>query len=364
MKRKYYILGVLAVLCLLITGYYAWTLYDAHRKQVAEWNEGAKAAFEEALWMEVDKRAEIPVYSYFSGEEGMITLNERIPDSVSVMTIEGWKKFKIDRNKYDDSLIKETRGRASLSTLFNKYPLSVDSLTAHWDSLLYSKQIPAKGRIRYIYTDLTLKNDTVYSIANHRLSFDSLTVNYLGFRCEHELVGYVSFSYWLQNLSWNSVKWLVFSWIVFILLVIYYSPLERLFLSSLIKEKIVEKKVHVADVKIDKAKTFLLPDGSMFDSFSGILTKGDVSKQLPPQSAVLLKLFLRKENHHLSPAEIEQELWPGGGTTDQLHKAIQRLRGELKNVSSEVVIKNINGAYELKTPISSKILDEIRTDKD
>ena len=56
MKTKYYILGVLAALCLLGTGYYVWTLYDAHCKQVTEWNEGAKAAFEEALWMEVNKR--------------------------------------------------------------------------------------------------------------------------------------------------------------------------------------------------------------------------------------------------------------------------------------------------------------------
>ena len=67
-KRKYLILGVLALLCLLGTAYYAWTQYDAHRKQVAEWNEGAKAAFEEALWMEVDKRAETSIFHYSSGE--------------------------------------------------------------------------------------------------------------------------------------------------------------------------------------------------------------------------------------------------------------------------------------------------------
>ena len=116
MKRKYYILGVLATLCLLGTGYYAWTLYDAHCKQVTEWNEGAKAAFEEALWVEVNKRAEIPIYSSFSGENGMATLKERVPDSVSVMTIEGWKKYKVDREKYEHSLIKETRKRDRNST--------------------------------------------------------------------------------------------------------------------------------------------------------------------------------------------------------------------------------------------------------
>ena len=93
MKRKYYILGTLALLCLLGTGYYAWTLYDAHCKQVAEWNEGAKAAFEEALWIEVNKRSNIPIYSYSRGENEMTTLNEKIPDSVSVMTMNGWQKW-------------------------------------------------------------------------------------------------------------------------------------------------------------------------------------------------------------------------------------------------------------------------------
>ena len=364
MKRKHYILGTLALLCLLGTGYYVWTLYDAHRKQVVEWNEGAKAAFEEALWMEVDKRAEIPVYSYFSGEQGMTTLKEKIPDSVSVMAIEGWKKFKIDRNKYNHSMIKETRKRASSSSLFNKYPLSVDSLTIHWDSLLCFKHIPTKSRIRYIYTDLALKNDTVYSTDNYFLPFDSLTVNYLGFRCEHELVGYISYPSLVSGLSGGTWFWLLFPWIVLGLSGILYAPMEAFFRRKFVEEKIVEKEIHVADVAIDKAKVFQLPDGCLFDSFTGILTKGKISKQLPPQSALLLKLFLRKENHRLSPTEIEQELWPMGGTTNQLHKVIQRLRGGLKNVSSEVVIKNRNGTYELKTSISSKILDKIRIDED
>jgi hypothetical protein len=116
MRTKHYILGVLTLLCLLGTGYYAWTLYDAHCKQVAEWNEGAKAAFEEALWLEVNKRAEEAIYSSSSGESGITTLKERVPDSVSVMTIEGWKKYKVDREKYEHSLIKETRKRDRNST--------------------------------------------------------------------------------------------------------------------------------------------------------------------------------------------------------------------------------------------------------
>ena len=364
MKRKFYILGLLAILCLLGTGYYAWTLYDAHCKQVAEWNEGAKAAFEEALWVEVNKRAEVPIYSSSSGEHGMTTLSARIPDSVSVMTIEGFRMYKIDKEKYEQSLIKETRKRAHLSTLFSEYSLSVDTLSMHWTNRLKVKEIPIQTNIRYVYTDLDLQNDTTYWKANHYFLRDSLTVSYLGFRCEHELVAFVSYPHWLLNLSWDAYVWLVLPWIFLVLFVIFYTPIEHFSRSKFVKEKIVEKEVHVADVEIEKAKTFRLQDGTLFDTFSGTLTKEGLSKQLPPQSVLLLKLFLRKENHHLSPSEIDQELWKGQGTTDQLHKAIQRLRTELKKVSSEVVVKSVNGNYELKQPISSKNLGKKAADED
>ena len=111
MKRKFYILGLLAILCLLVTGYYAWTLYDAHRKQVAEWNEGAKAAFEEALWMEVNKRAEVPFYSYLSSENG-ITLTipalEHCTDNAAMIGAAGYYAYKIGRRASLDLNAKAT----------------------------------------------------------------------------------------------------------------------------------------------------------------------------------------------------------------------------------------------------------------
>ena len=364
MKRKYYILGLLATLCLLGTGYYAWTLYDAHRKQVAEWNEGAKAAFEEALWMEVNKRAEIPIYSYSSEEESTTTLKERIPDSVSVMTADGIRRYKIDRDKYDNSLIKETMKRGHLGILLEMYPLSIDTLLINWDSLLSSKSLPLHSQIRYVYTDLNLDNDTVFSVVEEQFScLDSLTVKYLGFRCEHELVAFVVYPLG-GDMSWCIFGGLILPWGLFVLLIVFYDSIERFFQQKFVKEKIVEKEVYVADVQIEKAKIFRLEDDSFFDSLAGTITKGDLSHTLPPQSALLLRLFLRKENHHLSMGEIEQELWKGQGTTAQLHKAIQRLRMELKKVSSDIVVKNLNGDYELKLPISSKILEKETTDED
>ena len=357
MKRKYYRLGLLATLCLLGTSYYAWTLYDAHRKQVAEWNEGAKTAFEEALWVEVNKRSEVPIYYVSSEEEGMITLKTRIPDSVSVMTVKGWRRYKIARHKYENSLTKETKNRGNISVLFEKYPLSIDSLSFHWNRILCEKQIPVNNRIRYVYTDLDLRDDTLYSSVGQQLSrMDSLTVKYMGFRCEHEFVAYISYSFWKSDLLSLAICRLMLPWIVWGLLFFFYVPLEKFLQKKLVRKEVVEREIHVADVPIGKAKIYQLPDGSLFDTFAGTLMKEGLTKQLPPQSMILLRLFLSKESHRLSSSEIEQELWNGRGSAEKLRQAIQRLRRDFKAVSSGVVIKNVNGDYELELSISSKNL--------
>ena len=346
MKRKYYILGVLATLCLLGTGYYAWMLYDTHRKQVVEWNEGAKVAFEEALWLEVDKRAEIPIYYSSSREAGTTVLNESLPDTIFITSPLGRRGYHIEQTHYERSLVKESDQRAVLGALLYKYPLCLDTLAIHWNANLANRKIPAQSQIRYVYTDWDLQKDTIYSVNESHL--DSLTVSYLGFRCEHELVGYVSYPFVLSNLSRNAWCLLMLPWIIFVALIFFYSSIENIFRSRFIKEKIVEKKIHVADVSIDKAKIYHLPDDSLFDSFAGTITKGNLIHTLPPQSSLLLKLFLRKENHCLTTTEIEQDLWNGNGSIDKIHKAIQRLRIELKKVSPDLVIKNVNGDYVLK----------------
>ena len=218
MKRKYYILGVLATLCLLGTGYYAWTLYDAHRKQVAEWNEGAKVAFEEALWLEVNKRAEIPIYYSSSREAGTTILNKTLPDTIFITSPLGRRGYHIEQTHYERSLVKESDQRAVLGALLYKYPLCLDTLAIHWNANLANRKIPAQSQIRYVYTDWDLQKDTIYSVNESHL--DSLTVSYLGFRCEHELVAFVSYPYWLFSLE--KCYWVLLSWVVFILLVVFF----------------------------------------------------------------------------------------------------------------------------------------------
>lgn len=348
MKTKVGILSALAALCLLGTGVYAWALRDAHLKQVEEWKEGAKAAFDKALWMEVDKRSEIPIFRSLNGEKGVTTLKERIPDSVFITSKLGRRGYRIELFRFENSLLKENVGRYLLTTLLEIQPLSVDTLLMDLDSLLMEKQIPLQTQIRYIYTDEELKNDTMYAHADSRLQLDSLTVKYMGFRCEHEVMAFVAFPQWLQGLSWGAWFGLVLPWVAWVLLLVFYAPVEAYFRRKFVSEKVVEKEIHVADVTIDKAMVYRLSETILFDSFAGTLMSGDTTYTLTPQSSLLLKLFLRKENHRLSPEEIMQELWKGNATSDQMYKAIQRLRKELQKASSEIVIKNVNGDYELK----------------
>ena len=244
--------------------------------------------------------------------------------------------------------MKENVGRYLLTTLLEIQPLSVDTLLMDLYSLLMEKQIPLQTQIRYIYTDEELKNDTMYAHADSRLQLDSLTVKYMGFRCEHEVMAFVAFPQWHQGLSWGALCGLVLPWVAWVLLLVFYAPVEAYFRRKFVSEKVVEKEIHVADVTIDKAMVYRLSETILFDSFAGTLMSGDTTYTLTPQSSLLLKLFLRKENHRLSPEEIMQELWKGNATSDQMYKAIQRLRKELQKASSEIVIKNVNGDYELK----------------
>ena len=361
MKRKFYIFGALAALCLLGTGYYAWTLYNAHCKQVAEWNEGAKAAFEEALWMEVNKRANIPNYHSYSNRGKESTLNEDLPDSVYVTTSMGRKAFKVNRSKYENSLIKEREKRVKFGILLLQYPLSLETIKMNWDSLLLERQIVSQNQIRYVYTDWFEQNDTVSTgFEGDRSLLDSLAVKYMGIRCEHEVTAYISYPHWLSSFSWQNGCVYLVPWLLLVVLYIFYPHLETFVRRKFVrvkvvektieveKEVVVEKEIHVADITIDKAQVYQLPGGGLFDSFSGTITKSDFIHTLPPQSALLLKLFLRKENHHLSISEIDEALWEGRGSLDRIHKAIQRLRIELKKVSSDLVIKNVKRDYELK----------------
>ena len=195
---------------------------------------------------------------------------------------------------------------------------------------------------------------------------DSLTVKYLGFRCEHELTAYVSYPHWMSSIAGGDGCILLLPWILYVLLFVCYSKLEALAKRILIhkeviertieveKEVIVEKEVYVADVMMDKAGVYKLPDGTLFDSFAGSLNKDGVQQRLQPQSASLLKFLLSKNGYKATTEEICMKLWEDRKLSDRLYSAVRRLRNDLKAVKSELIVDCSYGVYELKSPISSK----------
>ena len=347
MQRKWYIFLLAILICLIVTGYNLWKLYGNYQSNVLLWKEETGTLFEKALLIELDKRGEIPVKIKSSGRAETSVLNESYPDTVVMAIGQKYYWFAIPKYKTENSLMKDMRRRTMQRILLEKYPISADTLIHVGDSLLIQKQIPFHVGVRCTYTDVEEKADTSFSPKNFfSLAMDSLTVKYMGARCEYEFAGYVMVPALSKVLAIDDWLVLIVPWILLGTIIRF----RKVFLRKLVMEKVIEKEIHLADVPLEKAKLYKLPDGILFDTLDCSLRKEDSVHNISPQSVNLLKLFLRKDFHQISAEEIDKELWNGKGTNDQLRNAIYRLRKDLKSAGSVLTIQNINGVYELKSP--------------
>lgn len=359
-KLRFFWIGI--TVCTVITVGYIYVLYDDYKEKVEELSGLAKETFVEALILEVQKRGDIEVPFIIGDFSGMQTLTSSLPDSVTLMSQQGMKCYKIPHVKLENSIIKETKNRMLLTMLFEKYPLSADILNVSWDSLLVKKRVGMNTYVRLSMTDMLERTTNVYSKNDIKISqADSLLSRYMGFRCEIEATGYVSYN-WLQVLNlWQTVFIFIFPWACFIILFKCYNSMISFLKRMLIKEKtivqektvIVEKEIRVVGVEIEKAKIYRLEDGVIFDGEKHVLRKGVEVRSLPPQIVILLKLFLEAENHQLTLKEIDDNLWSGKGTTNRVHTVICRLRDALKDFSTLTVVVE-KGVYSLKMPHSTE----------
>lgn len=346
-KRQIFLLAVL--ICLIVTGYNWWRLYGNYQSDVLLWKEKAEALFEKALLVELDKRGNIPVQIKSSGRKDVGTLNESYPDTVVVVVGQKYYQFAIPMYKTENSLMKDMRRRTMQGILFEKYPVSADALAHVWDSLLIQKQIPFHVGVCYTYMNVEENVDSSFSPKDFlSLTMDSLIVRYMGARCEYEFTGYVRVPALSKVLAIGDWLVLAIPWMLLGGIIAFYGVFLRIF----VKEKVVEKEIHLADVPLEKAKLYKLPDGILFDTLACSLRKGDSVHNISPQSVNLLKLFLRNDFYRISAEEIDKGLWNGRGSNDQLRNAIYRLRKDLKSAGAMLVIQNVNGIYELKVPDS------------
>lgn len=356
MKQNIIALSIATFFCILITGGYSVTLYRDVQKQLPEWKESVREALVEALQIEVRKRGNIPVDVITVNSTEVQTLEEKVPDSVTLISKYGKKTYAIPREKFAHSLVKERKKRMLLSMLLEKHPVSVDTLNQNWDSLLLAKKIAANTYIRYSITDLQEYTTTTYSRKyRQNLQADSLTPCYMGFRCEAEVTGFVLYRWWQMIDGW---QWglLVLPWIGLCIFMFAYRRIVPFFKEEFKekevviheKETIIEKEVHVTDVRAKTIDIYRFEDGTSFDPVKRILRRGDKEKKVAPQITILLKLFLLSENLCLKEDEIYKEMWKGGGAPTQLSSLILRLRNTLKEISDITVIYDGNKTYQLK----------------
>lgn len=177
----------------------------------------------------------------------------------------------------------------------------------------------------------------------------------MGFRCEAEVTGFVLYRWWQMIDGW---QWglLVLPWIGLCIFMFAYRRIVPFFKEEFKekevviheKETIIEKEVHVTDVRAKTIDIYRFEDGTSFDPVKRILRRGDKEKKVAPQITILLKLFLLSENLCLKEDEIYKEMWKGGGAPTQLSSLILRLRNTLKEISDITVIYDGNKTYQLK----------------
>lgn len=348
------------LICILITGGYSVVLYRDTKEQLPEWTESARESLVDALQIEVKKRGSILVDVITINPAEVQTLEEPVPDSVTLTSKYGKKTYKIPREKFELSLVKERKKRMLLSILLEDHPVSVDTLNRNWDSLLLEKKIIANTYIRYSITDLEEHTTATYSNKHKQnQQADSITSCYMGYRCEVEATGFICYQWW-QMIDWWQWALLILPWGCLCTFMFTYNRIVSFFKRKFREKEIVlqekevihEKEIHVADVETEKVKIYRFEDGTSFDPIGRILRKGNNEKKIAPQTAILLKLFLKTKNLCLKEDEIYKEIWEGGGSSDRLSTLILRLRKTLESISSITVVYDGNKTYQLKMPDS------------
>lgn len=350
-----------AFICTMVTGICIYIFYNSYKEQIPEWNTLAKETFVEVLNLEVQKRGGIVVPFVVGDSPEVKTLETPFKSPVTLASKYGTHDYEIPRVKFDNSLIKDTEQRMLLSYVLEKHPLDADALNLFWDSLLVKKSVAANTGIRLSTTDLLKKTSNVYSSDSIKvLQRDSLLSRYIGFRCEVDVTGFVSYDWWRVLKVWPPITILLLLWICFFLLLLYYKQIASFLQQKLVRKEtvvhiqekkiIVERKMHLEE-ETGQTGLYELADGTILDSKKGTLTNGEKTRQLRPQTIALLKLFLQTENYRLTAEEIFKELWQGRGNPNRLYAVIHRLRESLEGISS-LVVEYKDEHYCLKMPHS------------
>lgn len=346
---KKYLRVIIALLCVAavcLVGHYL------YRQRVAQYDVCAREAFTKALEGELQKR---DMKIYISGNYSKSLV--KCPKEVTVTSAKyGKREYQMSPYKHEHNIEPSSSARFFHSMILDKHPLCADTLHCVWDSLLHEKQVMAKTLVRVGVTDLSEKESKTYSGNTAQFApSDSLISYYIGYRCEVEATGFVSYTllYIYTCYDWLILLAIVLGSILLFLLIRYRSRFLVKKHSALVEEGSsagLENPVPVITVLKEKAHIYQLESELLFDADSGCLKRGTSQEWLTPQTTILLQAFLEAPDYKLSTQEIQLLLWPdGSGTNDRMYTAIKRLRSSLSKFSQWSVDSG-NYAYWLKKP--------------
>lgn len=345
MRENIKLLLITLVIGIIVAGITAYFLYQDRKEQ---WNEYARKAFTEALKEEIQKRSEVKVYFATQGQVGLSSPEKEFPTEVPFTSKCGKKIYPIPSYKRQHNIASDVNQRMLQSYVLEERPLKVDSLQQVWENLLAKMNFPGKGIIRLSIIDLLNRERQIFSSDSvFALRSDSLLSYYIGFRYENGVTGFVSYSWW-SSLGLKD-KLLLGGIIVFCILLYFIGKK-----ASWLYHRFLVKEIPVIVVEKNQAHIYQLDD-VFFDVEKKKLRKGKTIVNMYSQSVILLHGFLTAENYTLSANDILELLWTdGSGTSERMHTAISRLRGNLREVSNWTLDSG-NNCYQLKMPHSIEV---------
>lgn len=342
MKNRILTISVAWLVGLVLTALWGHHIYWEH---LETWKQRASGALLEVLKQEIEKRKEKEKDNVFYASVGVHNVRENTKSrKVTYYTSTGEKEYELPICKDEHNIEKDPDMRGFQTYLFQKYPLSVDSLYVAWVECLEKAGLPGKGGLQIGHLDMNTGKVEETAVLEGFSTADSLAYFTMGYFCEMEVTAYAKVSsFQLYSFADGGLLLLCLgfsSMLVWLLL-----NARHVYRRYLVREVRVE--VPVAVVEHSHSRYYKLGDGTIFDRDELSLQKEGRRVDLTAQKAELLWLLIQAKGEALSNQDLIAGLWPdGSGNDGRLHQAVGRLSKSLKEVSA-CWIENRRGFYRL-----------------
>lgn len=311
----------------------------------------AKSTFIEAVDQEVKRRnVEGPLVFTLPDIANMKVAE--LPDSVSIVDSTGIYKLKLDKEKHYNNITTDSSVRFLHSVAFMEHPIQPDSLNLIWKKYLNEAGISMGTALCVSVVDSfgdVTSASTSYS-EWCKCSNLVFTIS-IGYACEIEVMAYLHYSVW--NIIYMEIILGLLIYIVCMYMIYKLSLFVQGKIISMRDKEVVKQPVVkiVKEMKDSSSiRSYKLREGFIFHADQNLIEFNGQQKILQPQPSKLLELFLRMEEtgYILKNSDISDSLWSNGSaTSDRIHKAVARLRSNIKELDSSIDIRKCVDGYQL-----------------